>query len=85
MKLTFCLPACCAAACRKIVNKFINFKKLVARSKIVSPCCADQDRLRNVQRSHSPFEFEPLEGGGMGGPLCWSSVAILVVSCVFFT
>ncbi len=56
---------------------------LVARRKIVLPCCADRDQSRNVQRSHSPFELKPLEGGGMGGAWCRCSVAIFVVSYVF--
>ena len=71
------------AAPLPVEKQSINVKKSQLHRKIISPCCADRDRSRNIQTSHSPVEFEPLEGGGMGGPWCRCSVAFLVVSCVF--
>ena len=67
-KHTFCPCARRSAAYRIIVNKIK--KKLVSHLKIASPCCGDRDRSRDIRRSHSPVNLEPLEAGGRGRSWC---------------
>jgi len=67
-KYTFCRGARRSAAYRIIVNKIK--KQLVLRKKIASPCCGDRDRSRDIRRSHSPVNLEPLEAGGRGRSWC---------------
>jgi hypothetical protein len=77
-KYTFCRGARRSAAYRIIVNKIK--KQLVLRKKIASPCCGDRDRSRDIRRSHSPVNLEPLEAGGRGRS--WCRCFLEVVRCV---
>ena len=79
-KLTFCPPACPADAHRIIVNEIRN--QLLSSIKITSPDRNDQDRSRDVRRSHLPFKLEPVEAGGLWRPWCRCFYYFWHVCCV---